>query len=149
MTMPRSLAALTLACALTACAGGGDASSGDGGSSSASRSPDSTGASENPTEAAAAKACTETGRALTPLADALAGGDLESALVDVEVPAWEPSGTPTVEQALARMELELSYAKKAVELGVFGTNGRSDLQRAYDALGEACAGVGSGFESAG
>ena len=63
-----------------------------------------------------------------------------------EVPAWEPSGTaPTVELALARMELELSFAKQAVELGVFGSDSRTDLQKAYENLDEACAGVGSGF----
>jgi hypothetical protein len=139
MTMLRSFVAVTLACALTACGGGGDSSQGDADSSG------------TPTEAAsantaAAKVCADTALALTPLADGLAGGDLESALSDAEVPAWEPSGTtPTVELALERMELELSFAKQAVELGVFGTDSRTDLQRAYDALDEACAGVGSGF----
>jgi hypothetical protein len=148
MTMRRSLLALTLACAVTACADGGDSSDGDAG---ASRPPTSSGASETPTEAAsadaaAATACIETRLALTPLAEGLAGGDLESALLSAEVSEWEPSGTtPTVELALARMELQLSFAKQAVELGVFGADGRSDLETAYDDLADACAGIGSGF----
>lgn len=88
----------------------------------------------------------ESGLAFTPLADGLAGGDLEGALLNAEVPAWEPSGTtPTVELALARMELELSFAREATELGVFGADSRSRLQRAYDQLADACAGIGSGF----
>ena len=149
--MRRSLLAFTLACAVTACADGGDPPNGDADASGASRPPTSTGASETPTEAgsadaAAATACTETGRALTPVAEGLAGGDLESALLSTEVPDWEPSGTtPTVELALARMEFQLSFAKQAVELGVFGAEIRTDLDTAYDDLADACADIGSGF----
>lgn len=146
--MRRSLLAFTLACAVTACADGGDPSNGDAG---ASRPPTGAGGSGTSTEpasadAAAATACIETGRALTPLAEGLAGGDLESALLSTEVPEREPSGTtPTVELALARMELQLSFAKQAVELGVFGAESRTDLDTAYDDLADACADIGSGF----
>lgn len=149
--MRRSLSALALACVLTACGGVGDAGSGDADSSRSTPTPTTTEASETPLEAspadaAAVKACTETGRAFTPVADGLAGGDLESALLSAELPAREPSGmTPTVELALARMELELSFAKQAVELGVFGAESRSDLQAAYDNLADVCAEIGSGF----
>jgi hypothetical protein len=149
--MRRSLLALALACALTACGGDGDAGSGAADASSPSQSPSTTGASATPGDdasahPAASKACTESGLAFTPLADGLAGGDLEGALLDAEVPAWEPSGTaPTVELALARMELELSFAREAAKLGVFGADGRSRLQRAYDQLADACEGIGSGF----
>lgn len=146
--MRRSLLAFTLACAVTACADGGDPSNGAAGASQPATSTDASGV---PTEAdsadaAAATACIETGRALTPLAEGLAGGDLEGALLSTELPEWEPSGTtPTVELALARMELQLSFARQAVELGVFGTDGRTDLDTAYDDLADACADIGSGF----
>ena len=141
--MRRSLLAFTFAFAVTACADGGDPSNGD---ADASGPPTSAGASGTPADAAAATACIDTGRALTPLAEGLAGGDLESALLSAEVPEWEPSGTTqAVELALARMELQLSFAKQAVELGVFGTDSRTDLGTAYDDLAEACAGIGAGF----
>ncbi len=139
MRILRSVVAVALACALGACAGGGDSTDGD---ASASGTP----TQATSADAVAAKACTDTGRALAPLADGLAGGDLESALSTTEVPAREVSGTtPAVEMALARMEFALSYAKQAVERGVFGTEARSDLLEAYESLDEACAGVGAGF----
>jgi hypothetical protein len=147
--MRRSLLALSLACALTACSGGGGSAGDDADASGPP--PETTGASGTGTEAAPANAatataCTDTGRALTPLTSALAGGDLEGALLLAQVPAWEPSGiSPTVELALARMELELSFAKQAAELGVLGAESRSDLQRAYDSLADACEGIGSRF----
>ncbi len=149
--MRRSLLAFTLACAVTACADGGDPPDGDADASGASRPPTSTGASGTSTEAgsadaAAASEFNETGRDLARLAEALAGGDLESALLSTEVPEWEPSGTtPTVDLALARMEFQLSFAKQAVELGVFGAERRADLDTAYDDLADACADIGSGF----
>ena len=145
--MRRSLLALALACALTACGGGGDAGSGDSGSTSAAPTEAvETPVQADPRDAATEKACTDTGLAFAPLADGLAGGDLESALLTTQVPAFEPSGTaPTVEMALARMELELSFAKQAVELGVFGAEARADLQAAYDNLATVCAGIGSEF----
>lgn len=144
--MRRSLLALALACALTACGGGAEAGSGGADPSRSTRTPTPTGATGTPPEAAAARACTETGLALAPLADGLAGADPETAVLSVELPAVAPSGTtPTVELALARMELELSFAKQAVELGVFGAESRSDLQAAYGNLADVCAGTGSGF----
>lgn len=141
--MRRSFLAFTLACAVTACADGGDPSNGDAVASGPPTSTPSEAASADP---AAATACSETGRALAPVAEGLAGGDLESALLDAELPEWEPSGAaPTVELALARMELQLSFAKQAVELGVFGSDSRTDLDTAYDDLADACAGIGAGF----
>ncbi|WP_113834663.1 hypothetical protein [Blastococcus sp. TF02-09] len=142
--MRRSLLACVIGCALTACGGGGS-SDGAAESSAPSAAAETTTAS-TADRAAAAQACTETRLALAPVADGLAGGDLESALLSAELPSTEPSGTtPTVELALGRLELQLSFAKQAAELGVFGTDNRADLQRAFDELADACTGIGADF----